>query len=318
MRDHLIGYLLGALEPTEHEQVEAQLSRDPSLRREMDLLARALHPLARDKASHEPPTGLAHRTCLFVAAQTKASGAPLAPVASSRWSIADFAMAAGIFLAATLLFFPAVNQSRFAARLTACQNNMRQIGMALSDYSSAHGGYLPNVPTRGPLATAGIFATRLWEHGFVSSPQIFICPATQQAVEGLEYRVPATADLEGAHGEMLARLQQSTGGSYGYTVGYISNGRYRSHRNQGRAQFAILADAPSAKPPYHSQNHGGCGQNVLFEDMHVQYLTTCKARGCTDNIFVNDNGERAPGLHPNDSVIGAPSQLLNLPSDMEE
>ena len=30
MRDHLIGYLLGALEPDEHEAVEAHLGRDPT------------------------------------------------------------------------------------------------------------------------------------------------------------------------------------------------------------------------------------------------------------------------------------------------
>ena len=318
MRDHLIGYLLGALEPNEHEEVEAHLGRDPDLRRELDLIARALSPLSADKACHEPPTGLAHRTCDFVATQAKATPGAVMPVATSRWSMADFAMAAGIFLAATLLFFPAVNQSRFAARLTSCQNNMRQIGMALADYSSAHGGYLPNMPAHGPMAAAGIFATRLWEQGFVSSPQVFICPASQMAIDGLEYHVPATTDLEGAHGEALARLQHAMGGSYGYTFGYISNGRYQSHRNQHRPRFAILADAPGSKAPYHSPNHGGCGQNVLFEDMHVQYLTTCKARGCTDNIFVNDNGDRGPGLHQNDSVIGAPGQVLSLPASVDE
>ena len=43
-------------------------------------------------------------------------------------------VAAGIFIAASLLFFPAMNQSRFAARLTGCKNNLRQVGLGLDMY----------------------------------------------------------------------------------------------------------------------------------------------------------------------------------------
>src|SRR3990172_9971212 len=105
MRVHLIGYLLDALEPDEHEMVKAQLSRDPHLKRELELLSRSLAPLAADRAHHEPPAGLAHRTCEFVAMQARVTVAPsVATVSQSRWSLADLAVAAGIFLAATMLF----------------------------------------------------------------------------------------------------------------------------------------------------------------------------------------------------------------------
>ena len=49
MREQLIGYLLSALEPDEHQIVEAQLSRDPQLKRELELLSRSLQPLACDR-----------------------------------------------------------------------------------------------------------------------------------------------------------------------------------------------------------------------------------------------------------------------------
>jgi hypothetical protein len=107
------------------------------------------------------------------------------------------------------------------------------------------------------------------------------------------------------------------GGSYGYTLGYVSRGRYRPTKNLGRANFAIVADAPNPTPPYHSHNHGGCGQNVLFEDLHVQYLTTCKAHGCTDDIFTNDDGKVAPGLHAHDSVIGPSALRILVPVSQE-
>ena len=78
-----------------------------------------------------------------------------------------------------------------------------------------------------------------------------------------------------------------------------------------------MSDAPSDAAPYRSMNHGGCGQNVLFEDGHVQYLTTCNAEGCKDHIFTNDDGLVAPGRHVNDAVIG-PSPLKPVASPMPE
>ena len=118
--------------------------------------------------------------------------------------------------------------------------------------------------------------------------------------------MPTLAEVQAADGNELARLHQQMGGSYGYNLGYVWKGRYHSPKNLHRARFAIVADAPSTVSPFHSLNHKGCGQNVLFEDQHVQYLTTCKAHGCTDNIYVNDDGQVAPGKHLHDAVL-APS-----------
>jgi hypothetical protein len=304
MRDQLIGYLLGALEPSEHEQVEVQLGRDPQLRRELDVLSRCLDPLAVDKEHLVPPAGLAHRTCEFVAAQAQVTLAPAGGFLRSRWTLADLVVAAGIFFAAATLFFPALNQSRFAARVTGCQNNLRQIGMALTSYSALHNGFFPNVPTDGNLSAAGVYATRLLEHGFISGPQVVVCPASALADRLVEFRVPTSHEWNTAEGPRLIQLQRQAGGSYGYNLGYVVNGKYQPTINLGRPRFAIMADAPNGQPPYHSLNHGGCGQNVLFEDGHVQYLTTCKAWGCSDDIFLNDDGQVAPGLHINDAVIG--------------
>lgn len=317
MRDQLIGYLLDALEPSEQELVEAQLNRDPRWKQELELLSRSLKPLAADKAYYEPPVGLVHRTCEFVAAQSKVLLAPpAAAVVPSRWTFADLVVAAGIFVAAAMLFFPAVNQSRFAARLSGCQNNLRQIGMALGEYSGLHHGCFPNVPLNGSLAAAGIYGPRLVDHGFISNPGVLICPASQLANLATEFRVPTCQELERTHGEQLIRLHRAMGGSYGYTLGYVANNVYQPTRNLQRPNFAIMADAPASEAPFHSLNHGGCGQNVLFEDGHVQYLTTCKAHGFTDNIFLNDEGEPKVGVHMHDAVIGASHSKPLLPPNV--
>jgi hypothetical protein len=318
MRDQLIGYLLDALEPAEHEVVEAQLQLDPQLRRELELLSRSLSPLAADKEHYEPRPGLATRTCEFVVAQAATVMPPSAAAPGVRqWKFTDMAIAAGIFLAAATLFFPALNQSRFAARVTQCQNNLRQIGRGMTEYSNMHNGCYPNVPVTGKLAVVGIYGPRLVELRFITDPNVLVCPDSALA-EQRNYNVPTPQQLNMAEGQELVILQRLSGGSYGYTLGYVSNGRYQPTRNLNRPKFALMADAPSNLEPYNTENHGAHGQNVLFEDEHVTYLTTCKAHGCTDHIFLNDDGERAPGNHQHDAVIGPSEFKLRLHPDVIE
>ena len=306
MKDQLIGYLLDALEPQEHEQVEAQLNSDPQLKRDLELLARSLRPLAADKEHFDPPAGLAERTCVYVADRAvQVSPAAAAPVYTPRqWSLTDMVVAAGIFLAAAMLFFPAVRQSRFAARVTQCQENLRQVGMGLYNYSLMHGGFFPDVPLKGHCAAAGVVAVRLHDLRLLDQPHILICPASNLADRSAKFRIPTMAELHAAQGAQLTRLHRQMAGSLGFNLGYVADGKYHSARNLHRPRYALVADSPSTEPPYRSLNHGGCGQNVLFEDLHVQYLTTCRARGCRDDFYTNDEGLVGPGLHMNDAVIG--------------
>ncbi|MEX2111746.1 MAG: DUF1559 domain-containing protein [Pirellulales bacterium] len=306
MREQLIGYLLDALEPAEHEQVQAQLNRDSGLKRELEVLSRSLLPLTADREFFEPPAGLADRTCVFVALRAGRVSLAQPPATVARqWSMADMVVAAGIFLAASLLFFPAMSQSRFAARVTQCQNNLRSFGMALNNYANIHRGFFPNVPLEGRCSAAGVVAVRLRDLGFLEGKGIVVCPASSLADEAAVFEIPTAAELESASDEQLPVLHRRMGGSYGFNLGYVQDGRYFSPRNLHRARFAVMADSPSAKPPYHSANHGGCGQNVLFEDGHVQYLTTCRAHGCRDDFYTNDKGVVGPGLHMYDAVIGS-------------
>jgi prepilin-type processing-associated H-X9-DG protein len=89
-------------------------------------------------------------------------------------------------------------------------------------------------------------------------------------------------------------------------LGVVIRGQHHSPEQLRGARYAILADAPCPTTPFrHSINHNGRGQNVMFADLHVQFLPTCTPKGCNDHIFVNDQGEAEPGLHEGDSVIGA-------------
>lgn len=312
MRDNLLGYLLEALEPSERDHVEQSLERDPRLRYELEILDRALEPLRAEQGAYEPPAGLAQRTCEYVIAQGMAMLAPAGDAATSRWRMADYAVAAGVMIAASVLFFPAMNHSRHTARLASCSNNLRQIGAALTNYAGRHGGLFPKVPTEGSLSFAGMQAPLLVGQEYVDGPT-FLCPASSLADDS-QFRLPTTADLESASPEELTRLKPRASGSYGVPLGwyYDDEGLLRPNRNLNRANFALLADAPRvgcAKQV--SQNHDSCVHNVYFEDGHVKLLRKCIPDGSKDNIFANEHNQVGPGANRNDAVV-APSHASPL------
>lgn len=304
MRENLLGYLLEALEPSERDEVEHSLENDPRLRHELELLDRSLEPLRGEKAYYDPPVGLARRTCEFVVSQAAVMLAP-PPVEAgrSRWSTPDYVTAAGIFIAASMLFFPALNHSRYSARLAGCQNNLRQVGAALTNYANRHGGYFPPVETQGNLAFAGIQAPRLVQDQYLDAKAL-VCPWSVGSRDRA-FRVPLVSEIEAANGDDLATYRREVAGDYGFPLGYVDeNGRYHTQKNQGRANFALVADAPELNcQDRSSQNHAGSGQNVLFEAGNVRHLLKCKLEGCKDNIFANDRDELGPGAHSNDAVI---------------
>lgn len=326
MREELVGYLLDALSADERATLEQRLRQDSQLQHQLELLHESLEPLRADEGNFDPPQGLAARTCAFVVRQslerrtderatpTQRPVRQLAPVASGsffrgNWSFADMAVAAGIFLAATTLLFPALQHSRNTARIAGCQNNLRQLGTSLAEYSQFNGNYFPSIPSAGKLAAAGLYAVQLAEKKLLPEEQLLLCPNSPLAAQPEtcnSFHVPCRKDLETASGAKLASLQKKMGGSYGYTLGYLQDGEYRSVQNQGRSNFAIMADAPSLDlEGRHSMNHGGCGQNVLFEDGHVNYVTNCMQDDSADHIYLNDDGLMAAGTHEQDSAIGS-------------
>jgi hypothetical protein len=299
MREDLIGYVLNALEPADHARVEEAVARDAQLQRDVRKLRAFLELLECDRDFESPPPGLAERTCKLVARRVtiyddRRLGVP------TRWRVLDLMVAAGILAAASMLFFPAVAQSRFRARVTACQGNLRVLGQALASYSQFHDGYFPVIPVASDFGAAGIYGPTLLELGFLDSPRWLVCPGGGPA-QGLP-RVPTLGELRRAAPEAVPELRRRMGGGYAYGLGYIQDGSYCCLRNEGRPCVPIMADAPGDSLNCGSANHG-CGQNVLFEDLHVMYLVGCEYF-CGDHIYLNRLGVMAAGIGPNDVVLG--------------
>ena len=57
-----------------------------------------------------------------------------------------------------------------------------------------------------------------------------------------------------------------------------------------------------------SPNHGGAGQNVLFQDGSVRFITN-RSLNFDDDIFRNKAGKIEAGTDANDAVLG-PSAVI--------
>ena len=333
MRDKLLDYLVGGLDSLESDQVRRALQEDPILQQQLELLKTSLQPLEACR-HYEPPADLKDRTIDFVSQSIEqqqdtnstksrrtrwtAGGsnssvqlAGSAP-AGSKWTILDVVVASAILVTASLLFFPIVMNSRYAAQLRGCQQNLQQIGMALHDYSSTHDGFFPQGTGDAKLSVAGGYAPVLYNNQFVKRPRLFLCPTVENGEKWAGWQPPDSKVLAEAAGRELANIQRQMGGSYGYNLGYWSNGRYFPPRNLWRSFYPIMADSPSlTMSGRRSTNHGGKGLNVLFEDGHVQYMTDSQISPRKESIFYSDRGRVEPGRHRNDAVIGESSQILS-------
>ncbi|MCI0358742.1 MAG: hypothetical protein L0211_09695 [Planctomycetaceae bacterium] len=324
-REHLLGYLLGALEPAEQAEVERELARDMRLRDELERLEDCVGRIGLlDEPEHySPPEGLATRACEYVACESQelvrpaqrprevaafSSVADPAEVAGSRrltW--VDLLTAAAVLIAGFALFFPALSLSRFQAQVATCQNHLRQTGLALQQHAVLDELHrFPQIATVGNRSRAGIYAPTLVNNQLVLDPRSFVCPTGYYGTHLNELQIPSWEQLDAAQGAMLAQLYEAMGGDYGFNMGYQQDGQLVAPRDERRPNYVLLADKPSDRRPGRTTaNHGGRGQNLLCEDGRVCWCPTVPTAEVTDDPFHNRQGKVLAGLDRHDAVIGA-------------
>ncbi len=223
--------------------------------------------------------------------------------ASSSWSIRDMLVGVAALAVLAGLMFPALNYSRQQGRLAACQNNLRQVGTAFMDYSSIHEGGFVAIPDQGNLAASGCYGPILKQSGLLKDDALLACAGLG---DNAPVVIPSVEQVEAAETEtQRSHYRKTMGGHFGYSMGFQDGDRYQSPR-AGVADVVLLADQPSSRSDRQSLNHGGDGQNCLFGDGRVMFVSG-PAYG-DDLVYENDRGIVGPGTHALDSVIG-PSHL---------
>ncbi len=308
MGEDLLRYLLNVVDERERRQIEAALGRDSRLRRKLETMRQQLHrddPLSME----EPPPGLVNQTCDLVFGyqqlqRQQAVQAGESRAAGSRrfWSMVDAITCIGLVLVAAMIFLPVIANSWFHADIRICQRNLQRLGVALYEFSDFNERLFPKVPVSGNRAAAGIYGPVLYHAGYFDDPSVIVCPSSNLVGDQKEWRIPTFREIDGATGLELERLRRRMGGSYGYVLGYVLNGRHFAPRNKGRSYYALMSDAPSMHlPGRHSTNHLGRGHNVLYEDGRVEFISR---RANYEELFVNRIGVAEAGADEDDYVIG--------------
>ena len=319
-REDLLGYLLGALDRAEHERVAHELSQNPQLSQDLARLQKCIDRvgLAEQPTHFEPPAGLALRTCQKVAAyqspHVELARSGFAPAAAEGMqyrvgnSFADLVAMAAVVVAAAALFFPALASSRFQANVSVCQNRLRQLGMALQEYSSRQPDRsYPRVELAGNRSVAGVVAPILVDSGLVADPRAFLCPTSNLGQKPSKWHIPTMDELDAAEGDVLTNFHLNMGGTYAHNLGHWEDGKLCAPIDERRADFAVASDLPSDETRCRRTiHHDRRGQNVLYQDGHVIFVPgSCAV--LPDDPFHNLDGEVAAGLNRNDSVLGESS-----------
>ena len=321
MRQDLIGHLLGALEPSESQEVEralAEPARGQQLKRDLQQLRRALEPLTHDRDVFLPPAGLAGRTLRFVAehrAEKEASAARPAPTPSQMTpeaglprgrrsrALLDRVIIAATALAACLLVAPLLLESIAQARARRAERNLMRTSQALQGYADARRVF-PTPPGSGPLSRAGLYApTLVSDQRLAPADGTLVCPDSALARSGT-FRVPTLEELNAAIGTpQFEELVRTMGGDYGYTLGHRdASGVLQPNRDRRRTHHPLMADAPDDGDE-RSVNHPDGLHHVLFEDGHVKRMTLGELHR-EDHLYKNHDGKVAAGVDDEDAVIG--------------
>jgi hypothetical protein len=321
MTDELVAYLLDDLCPERRAEVERRLADDPQWQREFERLKECFAATSDPaRCVDEPPRDLVKRTCRCVeesgVTNRRGAATPVAFSAGSAviggrspWSLVDFAVAGGVLTVLGMLMLPALRESRDAARRIACQNNLRTLGTAISDYAENHCHWAPPIPENAPAA---LYAVALADDEGVDRKQLeqlLVCPDSELAARisnGTQVLyIPTREELERAEGARRAQILDALGGIYAYRVGFKDDqGGYHPVKFTGKLGESMLADPPRlVQLGVRSSNHGGEGQNVCDQRIKCGFLPNGDVLASRDSIYLNDNGQHAAGVRRGDIVL---------------
>ncbi len=291
----LIDFVLGRCDEATTETVRGRLAEDPEFAVLHGNIAATFEALSRYEVP-APADNLVERTMARVLATRRsealAAAQPARPsVRFPTFSVRELvALAAAVLLVAAIVVPSWVKASRQRDRLL-CQSNLGQIGTALNHYASANDGNLPTSPFAAGSWLGGPQQPRASNSAAVfqlaklalAQPNVFQCPATRDRAFSLR---PDMNDFPSPN-------------AISYSYQYSLDGPINREDPQLEAvaqQMVIMVDSTPVfrggvfhRERVHarvSDNHPDGGQNVLYLDWHVEWVTDCNVGVNGNNIFL--------------------------------
>lgn len=312
MEENLVGYLLKSLDADAHQQVESALRARPELQARLELLERALAPLAADADTPEPRPGLVLSTLARVAEQRclKLPTAPPPPRNQAGQAGRHWLRRPDALVAALLLIVLGGIGSSYLLRLwrdyqgrSECANNLRLVWGGLQQFCDNHDGNYPKVEEKGARSVAGIYVPILNDNGVLSRDVSLTCPA--QGRSEAKYRsVRELEELYEKHPTEFRQEARNLSRGYAYTLGYRDAGGHHGLRRDSGDTLPIVADRLESLTQSNSSNHGGEGENVLYLGGDVRWCTLRTVGVDNDDIFINWDNKVLAGKALKDTVLG--------------
>lgn len=232
------------------------------------------------------------------------------------FTLVELLVVIGIIALLISILLPALNAAKERANRVKCASNLSQIGKALKLYINDHRqsyprtAYNPSQPTSAAFSNSGynspntgtVAPNNVTAAMFLLvrmcdlSTEVFVCPSSNQDKDTMDNLSPNDR----------SNFTSATNVSYAFTNPYpqsgANNGIERGYKwnDSVPGDWAIAADrwegtsypvtynrnaTPAQQREMNSKNHERDGQNVLYNDGHVEWSPTAWAGANGDNIY---------------------------------